>query len=599
MRRGGVGMILVTIVAVVAMVYLLVVPLVVQFITSVRGPFLPFGVPQAAWTLDNYAQLYSVGSGLLDTFVATTVYVTGAAAISLGLGFGLAWLVVRTDLPFRRVIPLLVIVPFVIPPIVQAQSYVLMLAPETGVLNVLLRVLPWWAGERGPIDPFSFASLVVVQGLSSVTFPFLFITPVLQNMDGSLEEAGRAAGASPLQVVRKITIPVLGPALLGVAILQVIFMIGALEIPLLFGQQAGSDLLSLKIWKLLTPTAGSLPRYGLAATYGINFLVVTGIIFWAYRRVTRTAAQRAAITGKGYRPTRYALRHWKLPVLALVALYLLPTTFLPLVALTWTALTPYIMPMTLANLQEFASLDAFRAVLADKEFWASLMRTVVIATAAATISVLLATIVAFVVARSRASRKTQAMDILASSSLAIPGAIAGFSALMLYMVTNPTLHLQGTIWILIMTYSYRMAVAYRTSNAAVLQVSASLEESAAVSGASRLQVLRHIVVPLILPTAGVAWIGSVILNAQEFTLPAFLATPDTRPLSFYLYSRINPGAGQLYAPDQGAATALIFIALVFVVGYLLQRLVGRRAGVSAPTASARRRRAPAAAAPSA
>ncbi|MEZ4595532.1 MAG: hypothetical protein R3C32_01150 [Chloroflexota bacterium] len=99
-----------------------------------------------------------------------------------------------------------------------------------------------------------------------------------------------------------------------------------------------------------------------------------------------------------------------------MALYLLPTTFLPLVALTWTALTPYIMPMTLANLQEFASLDAFRAVLADKEFWASLMRTVVIATAAATISVLLATIVAFVVARSRASRKTQAMDILASSS---------------------------------------------------------------------------------------------------------------------------------------------------------------------------------------
>ncbi|MEZ4595530.1 MAG: hypothetical protein R3C32_01140 [Chloroflexota bacterium] len=208
MRRGGVGMILVTVVAVVAMVYLLVVPLVVQFITSVRGPFLPFGVPQAAWTLDNYAQLYSVGSGLLDTFVATTVYVTGAAAISLGLGFGLAWLVVRTDLPFRRVIPLLAIVPFVIPPIVQAQSYVLMLAPETGVLNVLLRVLPWWAGERGPIDPFSFASLVVVQGLSSVTFPSCSSPPSSRTWTARWR-GRRAAGASPLQVVRKITIPVL------------------------------------------------------------------------------------------------------------------------------------------------------------------------------------------------------------------------------------------------------------------------------------------------------------------------------------------------------------------------------------------------------
>lgn len=593
MARRGTGMTVLIVLTVVAMVFLLVVPLVMQLITSVRGPFLPFGVPQARWTLDNYAELYSIGSGLLETILTTGAYVVGASLISLAIGFGLAWLVVRTDLPFRRIIPLLVIVPFVIPPIVQAQSYVLMLAPQTGVLNMLLRTLPWWAGERGPIDPFSFVSLVVVQGLASVTFPFLFMTPVLQNMDGSLEEAGRAAGATPLQVVRKVTIPVLGPALLGVAILQVIFLIGSLEIPLLFGQEAGSSLLSLRIWKLLTPTAGELPRYGLAATYGINFLVVTAIIFYVYRRVTRTAARRAAITGKGYRPTRYALRHWRVPVLVLVAAYLLPTTFLPLVALTWTALTPYIMPMSWANFVEFASLDAFRAVLTDKEFWASLARTVVIATSAATISVTLATIAAFAVARGTRGRRTQALDILASSSLAIPGAIAGFSALLLYMVTNPTLHLQGTIWILIMTYSYRMAVAYRTSTAAVLQVSSSLEESAAVSGASRVQVLRMIVVPLILPTAGVAWIGSVILNAQEFTLPAFLATPGTRPLSFYLYSRINPGAAQLYAPEQGAATALIFIGLVFAVGYTLQRLAGRR-GLASSTVGGQRRAGPAA-----
>ncbi len=588
MARRGTGMTILIAITVVAMVFLLVVPLVMQLITSVRGPFLPFGVPQARWTLDNYAQLYEIGSGLLDTLVTTAVYVVGASLISLTIGFSLAWLVVRTDLPFRRVIPLLVIVPFVIPPIVQAQSYVLMLAPQTGVLNMLLRILPWWAGERGPIDPFSFVSLVVVQGLSSVTFPFLFMMPVLQNMDGSLEEAGRAAGASPLKVVRKVTIPVLGPALLGVAILQVIFLIGSLEIPLLFGQEAGSSLLSLRIWKLLTPTAGELPRYGLAATYGINFLVVTAIIFYIYRRVTRTASRRAAITGKGYRPTRYALRHWKVPVVILIGIYLLPTTVLPLVALTWTAITPYIMQLSWANFTEFASLDAFRAVLTDREFWASLARTVVIATSAATIAVTLATVAAFAVARGARGKGTQALDILASASLAIPGAIAGFSALLLYMVTNPTLHLQGTIWVLIITYSYRMAVAYRTSSAAVLQVSASLEESAAVCGASRLQVLRMIIVPLILPTAGIAWIGAVILNAQEFTLPAFLATPGTRPLSFYLYSRINPGAAQLYSPEQGAATALIFIGLVFVVGYGLQRVVSRR-GVAASTVGGKRR----------
>lgn len=151
------GMRILTAIAVLCMVYLLAIPLITQLLTSLRGPNLPFGVPSAEWTLSNYDDLLALGSNLPVTIIQTGLFVGFAALISTLLAFWLAWLVVRTDMPGRVLISALVLVPFIIPPIVRAQSFILMLAPETGVLNQLLRIFPWWAGEAGPIFPFSFA----------------------------------------------------------------------------------------------------------------------------------------------------------------------------------------------------------------------------------------------------------------------------------------------------------------------------------------------------------------------------------------------------------------------------------------------------------
>jgi iron(III) transport system permease protein len=565
-----------TAIAVVAMLYLLIVPLGVGLVTSLRGPFLPFGVPSARWGLQDYGTLYSATGDVMATVLATATFVVGATVISMVVGWGLAWLVTRTDLPFRRTISVLVVLPFVIPPIVQSEAFLLMLAPDSGVLNQVLRLLPWWAGPSGPIDPFSFPSLIVVQGLASVTFPFMFLAPIMMNMDGTLEESARTSGASPSQVFRRITLPTLWPATLGIAVLQGIILLGALEIPLLFGQQSGGNILSLKMYNLLTDTGSDLPKYGLAAAYGVNFLVVTTVIFQLHRRTNRHAAERATLTGKGHRVTRYRLKRLRLPALVGVALFLIPTIFLPLVALVWSSLTPYPVRLSVENFDKYASLRSYGAVLTDPGFWSAMERTFVIAVAAATISVAISGIAAFVVARSTPTVGTRLLDILASSSIAIPSAIAGFSALLLYMVTNPFLHLNGTIWALILVYSYRTAVSYRTVYGSILQIGGELEEAAASSGATRWQTLLRVVIPLVLPTVVVAWVGSFILNAQEFTLPVFLSTPDTAPVSVYMYQRLFPGAGALYSPAEGAAMAVVFAAVVVVAGVALRSLASAR-----------------------
>src|SRR5215469_7504476 len=557
----------------VVIAYLLLAPLVIQLASSLRGPFLPVGVPGTRWSLAAYRQLYTAGGGLLATVRATALYAGGATLLSVSLGWALAWLVARTDLPGRNVIAVLAIVPFVIPPIVRAQAYVLMLSPTSGVLNQMLRLLPFSRAASGPVDPFSFASVTIVQGLSSVAFPFMLFMPILLNMDGTLEEAARVSGATWARTLRKVTLPVLRPGTLGVIALSAMLTLGSLEVPLLFGQQSGRDIFALRLWNLITPAGGQLPAYGVAAAYGVTFMAAVAGIFALYLRLTRHAARWATVTGKAFRPARLPLGRWRGAALALVTLFLIPTAILPMFALAWSAITPYPLTVTWSSLVHHTSFSAFGTVLADPEFWASLTRTAVIAAVSSTIATAVAAIAAYTVARSGHRLLATGLDILATSSLAIPTVIAGFSAFLFYLVINRWIPLSGTIWAMAITYAYRLSVSYRTSHATMLQIHAELDEAAAVSGADRLTTFRRIVLPLLLPATMATWIQLFILGANEFTLAAFLSTPQSQPLSMYLYQRINPQSGQQYAPNQGAAMALIFTIMLIVASYALNRAV--------------------------
>jgi iron(III) transport system permease protein len=586
------GMTVLTAAAVLVAVYLLLVPLVIDLITSVRGTFLPFGLPDIHWGLQNYRALVAGGGGLGATLLDTAIYAGGATLVAMVLGSALAWLTARTDLPGQRAVSVLVIVPFIIPPIVMAQSYILMLGPQAGVLNEVLRILPWWHGGSGPVNPFSFGTMVVLQGLSLVPFPFLLLAPAMANMDGSLEEASRMSGASFARTARTVTLPILWPTVLGLAALTFLLAIGGLAIPLLFGQESGTHILALRLWYLVTPPGGSLPAYGQAAAYGLVFLVFMAVIFWAYLRSTRSAARRASISGKGYRPRRLPLGRGKPFALAAVVLYLLVVVALPAAALLWSAVTPYTLPISAHNLSANFTLSAFPAVFHDPQFWQALTRTGVIAAASATIACAVAVTLAFSSVRSArlaasgrpggSSVASRLIDLLASSSIAVPEVIAGFTAFMLYLIINRWVALSGTIAALILANSYRLAVPYRTAYSAILQVGGELEEAAASSGASRLATFRRVVLPLILPTVLAVWIQLFIVAATDFTLAAFLSNAQSQPLSIYLYDRINVTSGE-YIPSQGAAMALIFTVLVAALWYGLTALNARKTREKEPS----------------
>ncbi len=281
---------------------LLAVPLIVQVITAFRGPFLPFGVSSAQWGVENFVTLWQLREDFWGVLGATGAFVGGSTLLTLLMAFGLAWITVRTDAPWRRLISVLVIVPYIIPPIVKAQAYLLMLSPESGVLNQMLRLLPF--ASDVPIDPYAFPTMIFIQALTNVTFPYLMIVPILTNMDGSLEESARVSGASWPQTLRRVTLPMLWPGLLGVTVLTFILGLGSLEVPLLFGQESGRDIFALKLWTLISSNAGELPQYGLAAAWGLVFLVITTIAFAVYLRrpATPSAEPRCRARASGPRP---------------------------------------------------------------------------------------------------------------------------------------------------------------------------------------------------------------------------------------------------------------------------------------------------------
>src|SRR5262249_27113321 len=148
--------------------------------------------------------------------------------------FALAWLVERTDLPLRDGIYTIVLFPLLVPGIVFSITWIFLLAPNTGWINVALRALLRLDGE-GPLNVFSMGGLILLEGLGLVPFVSLLLSAALRSMNPSLEEASNIAGASPLKTFLRVTLPVLRPGLLAPLILATLVTFEQFETPLVIG----------------------------------------------------------------------------------------------------------------------------------------------------------------------------------------------------------------------------------------------------------------------------------------------------------------------------------------------------------------------------
>lgn len=203
---------------VVVLLTALVIYVPLSFIVIQSFLSAPFFVPSKAWSLEAFEFIFT-DPDFYKALKSGFILAFGLVIIAIPLGGILAFLMVRTDLPGRRIIEPLILVPIFVSPMVLGFGYVVAAGP-VGFFSLwaqsLLGFVPW--------NIYDMSSIVVIAGLTHVPHAYLYISSALRSVGSDVEEAARIAGASPLQVMTAVSLPMVRPSILYAVVL--LFFLG-------------------------------------------------------------------------------------------------------------------------------------------------------------------------------------------------------------------------------------------------------------------------------------------------------------------------------------------------------------------------------------
>ena len=513
------------------LLWVVAAPIIMLVLSSLReGNFITPG----ALTLGNYRTVY-MSQLTYPALLNTLIYATAVSAISLTVATIFAWLVERTDMPGTNWAWTMMLLPLAMPGILRSMSWILLLSPRSGIINIYLRDYLSLFGvqlETGPFNIFTLPGMIFVEGMSGSTTLFLLMVGAFRLMDPSMEEAAKISGARTLTTLRRVTLGLMLPAVLAAAMYAFLGNLDDFETPLLIGLQAGIYLLPTLIYF----TAYVSPSYGLATAYSSIFIIFTIVMVWIYYRVViRKADRYASITGKGYRPRRLALGKWRWLGLGLFIGFFTLNIILPFLTLLWASLLPSYMVPTRAALQ-YVSLDNFATLINEPSIINSTVNTVILGVVTATGTMALAYMVSWLIVRLKV-KGGLFLDGLAFIPHAIPTVSIALALIVLYL--HPAVRwipIYGTIWIMMLALMTRyIAFASRTANSAMTQIHGELEEAARTSGATRFTTLVRITFPLLLPPFIGGWVWVFAHTIRSFSIPLMMATPGNETIAVVMY----------------------------------------------------------------
>ncbi len=538
---------------------LLGVVVVMAFSTSgLSGPF----------TLDNFVDLFRSTSAL-NALGNTLVYVIVATATSLVVGVPAAWIVERTDLPGKSVVYGVFVIGVLIPGFFTAMGWLFMFHPKSGIINQIL--VDAFALSGAPFNIVSMPAMGFVQGLSLASVVFAMTCTTFRTMDVALEDAARASGATFLGQLRRVTLPLAWPSILAATLYVAIIAFGAFDVPAIIGLSAREFTFSTFLYFNVNPQAG-MPKYGLVAAFS-TFMILAGILLsWAYSRVLKRGNRYRVVTGKNYKPTTVGLGRWVWAAWGFLGLYFLVSKVMPLVAVMWTALLPYLQP---PSPEALASISLANLTgLPWKLMLDAALNTAIVVIAVPTLAMLYSAILSWVVIRSK-YRFRAVYDYVAFIPHAVPTLILGVGALLLALFVVPQqLRLYGSVTLLAIVMSLVMvSFGTRMTNSGLIQIHPELEEAAAVSGAGTFTTLRRVLVPLLRPTLTNGWLWIAILTFRELTVPLILFSPANMTLAVAVWTLWSGGL-----QGQAAMITVLMLLAVTPLALLYLRLTRNRGG---------------------
>jgi iron(III) transport system permease protein len=513
---------------------------------------LSVGDPQArppeAYGLANYTGLgryaHIFGNTLLVAVVATV--------LAIVLGFGMAWILSRTNVPGREAFEQLMAMPYYVTPLMGALAWALIASPNSGFVNQLWRAL---GGEGHVIDINTPWGIAWVMALFEGAVAFVMIGAVMKSMDPAMEEASQVLGAGRMRTMLRITLPLVLPGVLGATVFVFAEMLGSFSAALVLGLPSRFYVVTTAMYQLVSQYP---PRFPTAAAMGVSLFAVMFAMMWVYRRIVGRGSY-ATITGKAFRPRVMDVGPLRWPLLAACVFYLGVAVILPVLTIVYasfqklTVLRPRIDNFTLANYETALSLDAVRSALGN---------SLVLGFATASIGVVLMGFLSWLIYRSRLPG-AGLIEYLLMFPQAVPRLVFAFGMLWAWLVFPIPIY--GTLWLLLIVYlTVFLPLGLRTISGVILQIDRSLEESAQMCGATWGYRLRTVTMPLLKPGLVAAWLLLFIASVRELGASILLMGPNAKVITPAIVEAWFSTSSELTAAMAVLQTLAVAIALVIL-----------------------------------
>ena len=517
----------------------------------------PFFMPDKALGLGAFAFIFA-DSDFWDAFKNSLIIASGMALIAVPLGGALAFLMVRTDLPGRRWLEPVLLIPIFVSPMVLAFGYVVAAGP-VGFYSVwaknLLASLSGGAYAAVPWNVYSMTAIAIIAGLTHVPHVYLYSSSALKSLGSDVEEAARMSGASPFQVARDVSLPMVTPSLLFSGVLVFFLGFEIFGLPLVLGDPEGHLVLATYLYKL-TNKLGT-PSYHLMAAVAVCIMAVTFPLVMLQRVLLKTAGKYVTVKGKAGRQRPLPLGRWRWAAAAILAVWFLLTIVVPLSGI---ALRAFVTSWGEGiNLAEVTTLDNFRSVFEQPTLVRGIVNTVLIGVIGGALAVACYTAVALATHRIN-DGWSRFVDYLVLVPRAVPGLLAGLAFLWVFLFIPPLAPLRSTVISVWLAYSVVwLAYGMRLVSGALLQVGPELEEAARSVGARRSHVTRDVTLPLVCHSLLASWLLVFMIFEREYATGVYLLGPGTEVIGALLVSLWATGAA-----DTVAALSLINVLLVAI-----------------------------------
>ena len=489
--------------------------------------------------------------------------------VSVPLGSVLAWLMIRTDLPGKKILGLLVTVPYMIPSWTKALAWLAMFRNSTSGANGFLAGLgipvPDWLAY-GPI------AIVLCMSMHYYAFSYIMVSGALRSINSELEEMGEIQGASKAQILRHITLPLILPSVLSATVMTISKSVGTYGVPANLGNRIG-------YYTLATKMRTFIDQGPQAVGYAMSIVLVllAALIIFSNQRIVGVRKSYATVSGKGGRATLMQLGKAKKPLMVFLMVFLFLAMVVPFFVLIMetfqitTGAGYGLDNLTLYNwIGKEGEIDKYTnyvGIFRNPNFFSAFWNTIRLTLIASILTAICGQFLGYISSRGRGKWYGD----LTEQMVFVPYLMSGiaFSTMYFSMFSRPHLgglmpSLYGTFTLIVLTSVVKhFPFASKSGTANMLSISVELEEAADIAGASFWKRMSSIIVPLAKNGFISGFMLTFISIAKELDLIIIMMTPTTQTMSYLAFTYSQDGYNQM--SDAVSVCVLAFILVCYTV----------------------------------